>query len=227
MTSPMLALAIRMMKDRPLVIRVLHAKSQSSSSRQELLKKRMQVLLNRQYRADKRAEKERQEKAEQERVDREEELREMSIKLRRRMLERERLMHQDSDEDNFSLSGSISLSPNSAIHQAGGRGRSKSNSPKGRRSPKRRERSPARRRRTSSPSPRRSRRRSRSRSRSRSRRDSRGRSRVHRMRFLAPFVSVTVPEQCYRLWNNLSPNRCMNESSSAFKQKAYTARDWG
>jgi hypothetical protein len=36
-------------------------------------------------RADKRAEKERQDKAEQERQDREEELREMSIKLRRRL----------------------------------------------------------------------------------------------------------------------------------------------
>ena len=51
-----------------------------------------------------------------------------------------------------------------------------------------------------------------------------GRSRAHRLRLLAPRVNVTVPEQCfqvqcYRQWNSLSPNLCMNENSSAFKKK--------
>jgi Reverse transcriptase (RNA-dependent DNA polymerase) len=49
-----------------------------------------------------------------------------------------------------------------------------------------------------------------------------GRTRAHKMTLLAPFVSVEVPENCfkvtcYRLWNALRPNLCLNESVSAFK----------
>uniref|UniRef100_T1IQN1 Suppressor of white apricot N-terminal domain-containing protein n=1 Tax=Strigamia maritima TaxID=126957 RepID=T1IQN1_STRMM len=51
---------------------------------QEKLKRKMQAALNRQYKADKKAEQKKIEKLEQERQDREEELREMAIKLRRR-----------------------------------------------------------------------------------------------------------------------------------------------
>ncbi|KAI4487232.1 hypothetical protein M0804_005381 [Polistes exclamans] len=51
---------------------------------QERLKKKMQALLNRQYKADKKAEQLRIEKKEQQRQDREDEIREMSLKLRRK-----------------------------------------------------------------------------------------------------------------------------------------------
>jgi Reverse transcriptase (RNA-dependent DNA polymerase) len=49
-----------------------------------------------------------------------------------------------------------------------------------------------------------------------------GRTRAHKMTLLAPFVSVEVPENCfkvisYRLWNALRPDLCLNESVSAFK----------
>jgi len=48
------------------------------------------------------------------------------------------------------------------------------------------------------------------------------RTRAHKMTLLAPFVSVEVPENCfkvacYRLWNALRPNLCLNENVNAFK----------
>ncbi|PNF25018.1 CLK4-associating serine/arginine rich protein [Cryptotermes secundus] len=74
-------------------------KSQPKLTPQERLKKKMQALLNRQYKADKRAERMRHEKQEQERQDREDELREMAIKLRRRERERRHRMQDDDDDD--------------------------------------------------------------------------------------------------------------------------------
>ncbi|XP_021931537.1 CLK4-associating serine/arginine rich protein isoform X2 [Zootermopsis nevadensis] len=73
-------------------------KSQPKLTPQERLKKKMQALLNRQYKADKRAERMRHEKQEQERQDREDELREMAIKLRRRERERRHRLQDDDDE---------------------------------------------------------------------------------------------------------------------------------
>ncbi|KAJ9586229.1 hypothetical protein L9F63_020138 [Diploptera punctata] len=73
-------------------------KSQPKLTPQERLKKKMQALLNRQYKADKRAERIRHEKQEQERQDREDELREMAIKLRRRERERRHRMQDDDEE---------------------------------------------------------------------------------------------------------------------------------
>nr|CAD7394575.1 unnamed protein product [Timema cristinae] len=73
---------------------------------QERLKRKMQVLLNKQYKADKRAERERYEKQEQERQDREDELREMAIKLRRREREkRHRMKDSGDDEEDEDLDG--------------------------------------------------------------------------------------------------------------------------
>ncbi|MGL5469451.1 MAG: reverse transcriptase family protein [Shewanella sp.] len=48
------------------------------------------------------------------------------------------------------------------------------------------------------------------------------RTRAHRMTLLAPFVSVEVPENsfkvaCYRMWNALRPNLCLNANVNAFK----------
>ncbi|KZS13086.1 Uncharacterized protein APZ42_021810 [Daphnia magna] len=51
---------------------------------QERLKRKMQAALNKQYKADKRAEKEKLQKVEQERVNREEEMRELALRLRRK-----------------------------------------------------------------------------------------------------------------------------------------------
>nr|CAD7261745.1 unnamed protein product [Timema shepardi] len=72
---------------------------QSKATPQERLKRKMQVLLNKQYKADKRAERERYEKQEQERQDREDELREMAIKLRRREREKRHRMKDSGDEE--------------------------------------------------------------------------------------------------------------------------------
>jgi hypothetical protein len=49
-----------------------------------------------------------------------------------------------------------------------------------------------------------------------------GRTRAHKMTLLAPFVSVEVPELCfkvlsYRLWNKLKPELCLNPNINAFK----------
>uniref|UniRef100_T1I1J4 DRY_EERY domain-containing protein n=1 Tax=Rhodnius prolixus TaxID=13249 RepID=T1I1J4_RHOPR len=62
----------------------IHTSGISKITPQERLKKKMQALLNKQYKADKKAEREKREKVEQERIDREDEMREMSIKLRKR-----------------------------------------------------------------------------------------------------------------------------------------------
>ncbi|XP_046652107.1 CLK4-associating serine/arginine rich protein-like isoform X1 [Daphnia pulicaria] len=51
---------------------------------QERLKRKMQAALNKQYKADKRAEKEKLQKVEQERMNREEEMRELALRLRRK-----------------------------------------------------------------------------------------------------------------------------------------------
>ncbi|KAK0163324.1 hypothetical protein PV327_007019 [Microctonus hyperodae] len=68
---------------------------------QERLKKKMQALLNRQYKADKKAEQARIEKMEQQRQDREDEIREMSLKLRRKQRER-RHRYEDHTSDSRS-----------------------------------------------------------------------------------------------------------------------------
>ncbi|XP_015905865.1 CLK4-associating serine/arginine rich protein [Parasteatoda tepidariorum] len=69
---------------------------------QERLKKKMQIALRKQYKADKKAQMEKSEKQMQERQDRAEELREMAIKLRQRERERRHKMRgygYDSDSD--------------------------------------------------------------------------------------------------------------------------------
>ncbi|XP_063228768.1 CLK4-associating serine/arginine rich protein-like isoform X2 [Bacillus rossius redtenbacheri] len=71
---------------------------------QERLKRKMQILLNKQFKADKRAERLRYAKQEQERQDREDELRMMAIKLRRREREKRHRM-KDGDEEEDDLDG--------------------------------------------------------------------------------------------------------------------------
>ncbi|XP_017886245.1 CLK4-associating serine/arginine rich protein isoform X2 [Ceratina calcarata] len=71
---------------------------------QERLKKKMQALLNRQYKADKKAEQLRIEKMEQQRQDREDEIREMSLKLRRKQRERRHRYEGHSSESHSSVS---------------------------------------------------------------------------------------------------------------------------
>ncbi|XP_067011375.1 CLK4-associating serine/arginine rich protein [Anabrus simplex] len=92
-------------------------KPQQKLTPQERLKKKMQVLLNRQFKADKRAERMRHEKQEQERQDREDELREMAIKLRRRERERRHRMQDDDEfeeEEKGSSHSSESYSPSAS-----------------------------------------------------------------------------------------------------------------
>ncbi|EFN68597.1 Splicing factor, arginine/serine-rich 16 [Camponotus floridanus] len=71
---------------------------------QERLKKKMQALLNRQYKADKKAEQLRIEKMEQQRQDREDEIREMSLKLRRKQRERRHRYEGHSSDTRSSIS---------------------------------------------------------------------------------------------------------------------------
>ncbi|XP_066587182.1 CLK4-associating serine/arginine rich protein [Prorops nasuta] len=71
---------------------------------QERLKKKMQTLLNRQYKADKKAEQLRIEKMEQQRQDREDEIREMSLKLRRKQRERRHRYEGHSSDTHSSVS---------------------------------------------------------------------------------------------------------------------------
>ncbi|XP_034325064.2 CLK4-associating serine/arginine rich protein [Magallana gigas] len=102
---------------------------------QERLKRRMQAALNRQYKADKKADIERQNKMEQERQDREEELRVRTLEMRRR--EREKRHREMEDRQSSSDSEEERSSPKI---------RKRSTSPK-HRSPKlERQRSPERRR---------------------------------------------------------------------------------
>ncbi|XP_015587906.1 CLK4-associating serine/arginine rich protein [Cephus cinctus] len=75
---------------------------------QERLKKKMQALLNRQYKADKKAEQLRIEKMEQQRQDREDEIREMSLKLRRKQRERRHRYEGHSSDSRSSTSRSPS-----------------------------------------------------------------------------------------------------------------------
>ncbi|XP_054262730.1 CLK4-associating serine/arginine rich protein [Macrosteles quadrilineatus] len=90
--------------------------SNSKMSLQERLKKKRQALINRQYKADKKAERLRLEKAEQERQDREDEMREISIKMRRRERQKRHQYYEMddtnaadmSDEDRFSSASSTS-----------------------------------------------------------------------------------------------------------------------
>ncbi|XP_029033069.1 CLK4-associating serine/arginine rich protein-like isoform X1 [Osmia bicornis bicornis] len=71
---------------------------------QERLKKKMQALLNRQYKADKKAEQLRIEKMEQQRQDREDEIREMSLKLRKKQRERRHRYEGHSSDSHSSVS---------------------------------------------------------------------------------------------------------------------------
>ncbi|XP_076301147.1 uncharacterized protein LOC143219160 isoform X1 [Lasioglossum baleicum] len=71
---------------------------------QERLKKKMQALLNKQYKADKKAEQLRIEKMEQQRQDREDEIREMSLKLRRKQRERRHRYEGHSSDSHSSVS---------------------------------------------------------------------------------------------------------------------------
>ncbi|XP_011062645.1 PREDICTED: CLK4-associating serine/arginine rich protein isoform X1 [Acromyrmex echinatior] len=83
---------------------------------QERLKKKMQVLLNRQYKADKKAEQLRIEKMEQQRQDREDEIREMSLKLRRKQRERRHRYEGHSSDTRSSMSRTPSPSRSPRHH---------------------------------------------------------------------------------------------------------------
>jgi hypothetical protein len=53
-----------------------------------------------------------------------------------------------------------------------------------------------------------------------------GRTRAHKMTLLAPFVSVDVPEtcfkvKCFRLWNGLRPNICLTENVNTLKKVVF------
>ncbi|XP_052766809.1 CLK4-associating serine/arginine rich protein-like [Mya arenaria] len=83
--------------------------SQVKLTPQERLKKRMQIALSKQYKADKKAEVQRHEKMEQEKLDREEELRLRAMEMRRREREkrhREQDDGGDSSDDDRSSHGS-------------------------------------------------------------------------------------------------------------------------
>ncbi|XP_022242303.1 CLK4-associating serine/arginine rich protein-like isoform X2 [Limulus polyphemus] len=87
-------------KPVPTLGKAVPATKQSKLTPQEKLKRKMQALLNKQYKADKRAQQEKQEKQEQERQDRAEELREMAIRLRQKEREkRHRQREHDGDID--------------------------------------------------------------------------------------------------------------------------------
>ncbi|XP_071555755.1 uncharacterized protein [Temnothorax nylanderi] len=83
---------------------------------QERLKKKMQALLNRQYKADKKAEQLRIEKMEQQRQDREDEIREMSLKLRRKQRERRHRYEGHSSDTRSSVSRTPSPSRSPRHH---------------------------------------------------------------------------------------------------------------
>ncbi|XP_067138242.1 CLK4-associating serine/arginine rich protein isoform X2 [Centruroides vittatus] len=125
--------------------------TKSKLTPQERLKKRMQMALNRQYKADKRAQMEKYEKQQQERQDRAEELREMAIRMRQRererrhrMLESEREPESDSSWNRHSehygkdddrefrrrKDDSDSHSPKSGYSHRRSRSRSKDRSPR-------------------------------------------------------------------------------------------------
>ncbi|XP_050542618.1 CLK4-associating serine/arginine rich protein-like isoform X2 [Daktulosphaira vitifoliae] len=74
---------------------------------QEIMKRKMQVLLNKQYKADKKAQRERELKMEREQIEREEEIKELSLKMRRR---RRRLRHPENSSSSSSSSSSQSKS---------------------------------------------------------------------------------------------------------------------
>ncbi|GFY68305.1 hypothetical protein TNIN_364851 [Trichonephila inaurata madagascariensis] len=87
---------------------------------QERLKRKMQLALKKQYKADKQAQMEKTEKQLQERQDRAEELREMAIKLRQRERERRHKMRgydYDSDSDSaWSKNPDYNLHPSESIY---------------------------------------------------------------------------------------------------------------
>ncbi|XP_061172949.1 CLK4-associating serine/arginine rich protein-like [Saccostrea echinata] len=124
---------------------------------QERLKRRMQAALNKQYKADKRADIERQNKMEQERMDREEELRIRTLEMRKR--EREKRHRElegrqnSSDSDERSNSPQVRKRSPSPKHRSPKPERRRSPQPERRRSPfSDRRRSPLQDRRRGSPS---------------------------------------------------------------------------
>ncbi|XP_065303310.2 CLK4-associating serine/arginine rich protein isoform X1 [Dermacentor albipictus] len=91
----------------------------------EKLKRKMQAALNKQYKADKRAEREKQDKIQQERWDRAEELRGMALRLRQR--EREK-RHKERDDYDYEPDGSRD-GRDGYSSRSGSRSRSQSLSP--------------------------------------------------------------------------------------------------
>ncbi|KAH7972629.1 hypothetical protein HPB52_014262 [Rhipicephalus sanguineus] len=91
----------------------------------EKLKRKMQAALNKQYKADKRAEREKQDKIQQERWDRAEELRGMALRLRQR--EREK-RHKERDDYDYDPDGSRD-GHDGYSSRSGSRSRSPSRSP--------------------------------------------------------------------------------------------------
>ncbi|XP_025197251.1 CLK4-associating serine/arginine rich protein-like [Melanaphis sacchari] len=86
--------------------------SDSKPTPQELMKRKMKVLLNKQYKADKKAQRERELKMEREQIEREEEIKELSLKMRRK---RRQLRHpENSSSSSRSKSRSKSSSSSSS-----------------------------------------------------------------------------------------------------------------
>ncbi|XP_025418727.1 CLK4-associating serine/arginine rich protein-like isoform X2 [Sipha flava] len=85
--------------------------SDSKPTPQELMKRKMKVLLNKQYKADKKAQRERELKMEREQIEREEEIKELSLKMRRK---RRQLRHPENSSLSRSKSRSKSSSSNSS-----------------------------------------------------------------------------------------------------------------
>ncbi|XP_050432353.1 CLK4-associating serine/arginine rich protein-like [Adelges cooleyi] len=83
------------------------SQSDKKPTPQEIMKRKMKVLLNKQYKADKKAQRERELKMEREQIEREEEIKELSLKIRRR---RRQLRHPDNSSPLTSSSSSSSRS---------------------------------------------------------------------------------------------------------------------
>lgn len=81
------------------------ATTSSTSNLREKLKKKMKILLNKQYKADKKAEIERLERQIQQQQDREEEMRELALKLRKRQREMRHKYGSPGSNENESGSG--------------------------------------------------------------------------------------------------------------------------
>lgn len=85
--------------------------SDSKPTPQEIMKRKMKVLLNKQYKADKKAQRERELKIEREQIEREEEIKELSLKMRRK---RRQLRHHENSSSSSSRSKSRSKSTSSS-----------------------------------------------------------------------------------------------------------------